>query len=87
MGMLEAVDSLNPSDIKNGHRRVYNFSGLKKDFENAGLKIIKSGGYWLKTLSNAQINEFYTPEMINAFLELGEEYPEIAGEIYVIAGV
>ena len=63
---------------------MYNLSELKK---NAGLRIIKSGGYWLKTLSNAQINEFYTPEMINAFLELGEEYPEIAGEIYVIAGV
>ncbi len=87
MGMLERVDSLNASDIKNGHRRVYNFSGLKRDFESAGLRIIQSGGYWLKTLSNAQINEFYTVEMINAFLKLGEEYPEIAGEIYVVAGV
>ncbi len=41
----------------------------------------------VNSLSNAQIDKFYTREMINAFLELGEEYPEIAGEIYIVASL
>lgn len=85
MGLLKKENQLNETDKKNGHRRVYNLNELKSDFENAGLKILKAGGYWLKPLSNAQIDDIYNHEMIHAFLQLGEKYPEIAGEIYVIA--
>lgn len=85
MGLLKSEDTLNETDIKNGHRRVYNYDLFKQHFSEAGLKIAKSGGYWLKTLSNSQINQFYTDEMNQAFFELGEEYPDIAAEIYVVA--
>lgn len=86
MGLLKRTDELNATDHKNGHRRVYNLERLERDFRDAGLKVAVSGGYWLKTLSNAQIDEYYTPEMISAFLKLGEKYPDIAGEIYA-AGI
>jgi hypothetical protein len=36
-------------------------------------------------VSNAQTDEWFTDEMIDAFLALGERYPDIAAEIYVIA--
>lgn len=85
MGLLEKENQLSETDKKNGHRRVYNLSELKSDFENAGLKIVESGGYWLKPLSNAQIDDTFNHEMIHAFLQLGEKYPEIAGEIYIVA--
>ena len=85
MGMLKSEYQLNETDIKNGHRRVYDLEKLKKDFVSAGLKIIASGGYWLKPLSNGQINEYWDEAMIDSFLKLGEKYPEIAGEIYVVA--
>ena len=84
MGLLSNENQLNPTDIKNGHRRVYDYNLLKSHFNEAGVKIIKSGGYWLKTLSNSQINEFYTSKMNEAFFALGEEFPDIAAEIYII---
>ncbi len=87
MGMLDHEDMLNDTDVKNGHRRVYNIDSLSNDFENAGLRIIKKGGYWLKPLSNKQIDEYWDVKMIDAFLKLGEAYPEIAGEIYIVATV
>jgi hypothetical protein len=49
------------------------------------LQIEFFGGYWLKPLSNQQIEENWTPSMLDVFMRLGERYPDIAGEIYVVA--
>lgn len=84
MGLLSSLHELNETDKRNGHRRVYDMDLLKKDFLQAGFSIQYTGGYWLKPLSNAQIDKDWTEDMINAFLALGEKYPEIAGEIYII---
>lgn len=85
MGILKRVDELGETDHRNGHRRVYNRARLKEDFEAAGFRIVKLGGYWLKPLANAQLEQIFTPKMTRAFFELGEDYPEIAGEIYIVA--
>ncbi len=86
MGLLEHEKQLNDTDRLNGHRRVYDMVALKKDFIDAGYDVIASGGYWLKPLSNGQINQYWNNDMIQAFLHLGEKYPDIAGEIYIVAG-
>jgi 2-polyprenyl-3-methyl-5-hydroxy-6-metoxy-1,4-benzoquinol methylase len=85
MGLLEDEHQLNETDIHHGHRRVYDPESFRRDVLAAGLNIKVFGGYWLKSLSNAQIDETFTPEMIRAFMALGERYPDIAGEIYVVA--
>lgn len=86
MGLLPRADFLNEMDIHHGHRRVFNPDSLKEIFTQEGLKINNFGGYWLKPVSNAQIEQSWTPEMLKAFMQLGEQYPEIAAEIYVVAG-
>lgn len=86
MGLLQSTKELNDNDKYNGHRRVYSYEELREDFTKAGFKIIKSGGYWLKPLSNQQIEENWDENMIMAFMKLGENYPDIAAEIYVVAG-
>jgi RimJ/RimL family protein N-acetyltransferase/trans-aconitate methyltransferase len=85
MGLLEAETFLNPTDLHHGHRRVYDPAAFQEEFRAAGLKIEAAGGYWLKPLSNAQMETAWTAEMLEAFMQLGERYPDIAGEIYVIA--
>lgn len=87
MGLLETENQLNATDIRVGHRRVYDMDTLKKDFADASLKIIQSGGYWLKPESNAQIETYWSVDMVNAFLRLGERYPDIAAEIYLVASI
>jgi 2-polyprenyl-3-methyl-5-hydroxy-6-metoxy-1,4-benzoquinol methylase len=83
--LLDTEHSLNPTDLHHGHRRVYDPETFRADFLAAGLRIDVFGGYWLKPLSNAQLESSWTPEMIQAFLQLGERYPDIAAEIYLIA--
>jgi 2-polyprenyl-3-methyl-5-hydroxy-6-metoxy-1,4-benzoquinol methylase len=85
MGLLASEDSLNEVDLHHGHRRVYDPERLRADVDAAGLTLQHFGGYWIKPLSNAQIEATWTPEMLQAFMRLGERYPDIAGEIYVIA--
>ena len=85
MGLLETEYSLNDTDRHHGHRRVYNAETLRNDFLHAGFAIEVFGGYWLKPLSNAQIEATWTPEMVKAAMQVGERYPDIAAEIYVVA--
>jgi len=85
MGLLVTENTLNSADIDHGHRRVFNPAEFLKIFKNTAYSIKKTGGYWLKPLSNKQIEDNWTPEMIAAFMRLGEKYPDIAGEIYLVA--
>jgi SAM-dependent methyltransferase len=86
MGLLDSEHSLNAVDLHHGHRRVYDPESLRRDFHAAGFRIEVSGGYWIKTVANSQMEANWSPEMIEAAMVVGERYPDIAAEIYVIAG-
>jgi len=85
MGLLRCEEAMNEADIHHGHRRVFNPESFRQIFRESGLQIELFGGYWLKPVSNYQIEESWTSEMLAAFVRLGERYPDIAAEIYIIA--
>jgi 2-polyprenyl-3-methyl-5-hydroxy-6-metoxy-1,4-benzoquinol methylase len=85
MGLLSEEHELNEMDHHHGHRRVFDPESFRAAFLRADLQIEVFGGYWLKPLSNAQIEESWTQPMIDSFMKLGERYPDIAGEIYIVA--
>ena len=85
MGLLEAPNQLNSRDITLGHRRVYNLDELSGHVEQAGLKVVATGGVFMKPLSNKQIQEHWSGEMIEAFYELGKDFPNNAAEIFAVA--
>ena len=85
MGLLTHESALNEMDRHHGHRRVFDPESFRHCFLDAGLAIDVFGGYWLKPLANGQIEATWSPAMLDAFMRLGERYPDIAGEIYVVA--
>ena len=85
MGLLQTPAELNARDISLGHRRVYTIDELCRDVEAAGLRVVTTGGVFLKPLSNGQIESHWTEDMIEAFFELGKDFPEHTAEIYVVA--
>jgi 2-polyprenyl-3-methyl-5-hydroxy-6-metoxy-1,4-benzoquinol methylase len=87
MGLIPDIKTFSELDKRVGHMRVYTIEEFKSDFISAGLHVEKLGGYWLKPLTNSQIEKSWTAEMIEAFMKLGEQYPDIAAEIYVVAGL
>jgi 2-polyprenyl-3-methyl-5-hydroxy-6-metoxy-1,4-benzoquinol methylase len=87
MGLLPAVNAFSERDQAQGKRRIFNREEFRRLFSGAGLEIEVFGGYWLKPVSNRQIEQQWTPEMIDAFFALGERYPEIAAEMCLVAHV
>lgn len=84
MGLLGDPHELNERDERLGHRRVYDPDALRADLESAGWTVETSGGVFLKVLTNAQIEEWFTPEMEQGFYRLGERFPEHAAEIFAV---
>ena len=84
-GLLESIYSLNERDLQLGHERVYDMDLLKTHLTEAGFKIGNETGAFLKFLDNGQIEKWFSQEMIQAFYELGNDFPELCAEILVIA--
>ncbi len=84
MGLLKTENTLNERDHILGHYRVYDMKSLCDDITKAGYKIIHKGGSFLKPLSNGQIDQYWTPAMVEGFYEAGKEFAENCAEIFVV---
>ena len=84
MGILDRPCQLNSRDHALGHRRVYTPETLRKDIEQARFATLEIGGVYFKPVSNSQIQESWTEEMIQGFFELGKDFPDFAAEIYAV---
>lgn len=84
MGLLSNPCQLNSRDLALGHRRVYTPQTFRADIDKSGLKVVEIGGVYLKPLSNGQIQQHWSEEMIQGFYELGKDFPELAAEIFVV---
>ena len=59
MGTLESCEELSPFDLQiAGHRRAYSMETLRIDMEQAGLRILHTGGIFYKILSTPQMDWF-----------------------------
>jgi 2-polyprenyl-3-methyl-5-hydroxy-6-metoxy-1,4-benzoquinol methylase len=84
MGLLKSEFDLNERDHELGHYRVYDLSTLKNDVQAAGFNIISEGGIFFKPISNAQIEKNWSKEMVEGFFKVGDKFPNLCAEIYVI---
>lgn len=84
MGLLREPCELNQRDRTLGHRRVYTRDALFRDIREAGLSPTAWGGVFFKPLSNQQIDDHWTEEMIEGFYQLGKDFPEHANELFSI---
>ena len=87
MGLLQQPCELNSRDHALGHRRVYTRDTLRDDIQAAGLALVEMGGVFFKPLSNKQIQDYWSEEMIQGFYELGKDFPEYAAELYAVCAL
>lgn len=87
MGLLKTPDQLNDRDAMVGHRRVYTTQTLKEVLLAAELNVVKMGGCYFKPLSNQQIQENWSEQMLEGFYELGKDFEENAAELYAICSL
>lgn len=84
MGLLENPCQLNSRDHALGHRRVYTPETFRTEIEKSGLDVVEIGGVYFKPLSNGQIQDHWSEQMIHGFYELGKDFPAFAAEIYAV---
>lgn len=84
MGILKKKKSLNNSDLKLGHRRVYTKEDLRNVLKKNKFKIKKFEGIFLKVFSNNQIERFFDKKMINGFYRIGRKFPQHCADICFI---
>jgi 2-polyprenyl-3-methyl-5-hydroxy-6-metoxy-1,4-benzoquinol methylase len=84
MGLLVNEYEMNERDHELGHYRVYDLDILKSHLSEAGFKIDTCGGYFLKPLSNAQIEQYWSQEMILGFYKVGEQFQQFCAEIFAV---
>ena len=83
MGLLGHLCEPDESDRRLGHHWCYTRKLLAEHFEQAGLQVVQSGGYLLKPLPNRQMASL-TPQLVDAYFELGQQFPDLAAEIYAV---
>jgi 2-polyprenyl-3-methyl-5-hydroxy-6-metoxy-1,4-benzoquinol methylase len=84
MGIIKKLDEVTPTDIKHGHRRVYTLDKLTKDIKGAGLKINRKGTFFIKPLSNKQMERF-DPKICDALYEVGKDLQGLGSMLYILA--
>ncbi len=87
MGLLAQPWQMNARDHALGHRRVYTWDRLAADLAEVGLGVEERLGVFLKPLANSQIQDHWTPEMIQGFFELGKDFPDHAADLVAICTV
>jgi hypothetical protein len=84
MNLLKSKYELNQSDLKAGHKRVYDFEGLERDVNGASLSISGSGGYNLKMVSLSQMKGWPKP-LLDSIYEVSLSMPkEICSNLWCL---
>jgi 2-polyprenyl-3-methyl-5-hydroxy-6-metoxy-1,4-benzoquinol methylase len=90
MGLLESVYALTDNDRHHGHFRVYDWQTLEQQLRDSGFEIVGRHGLSFKLLSDGQniqmLNAGIMGEaQIHGLWALGDEYPQLAGAIMLVA--
>lgn len=75
--------TLSPRDHLVGHQRVYDVRSLRVDVEEAGLEVLETGGFFVKSVPNAAMLS-YPPELIDGLCAMVWPAWECAN-IFVVA--
>lgn len=82
---LEELSSLN-SQLEQSH--VFSAQSLENKLTNAGLKVLKTGSYFLKPFTHAQMADlikigFLTPKLLDAFFDVSPDIGDLGAEIFM----
>jgi 2-polyprenyl-3-methyl-5-hydroxy-6-metoxy-1,4-benzoquinol methylase len=84
LGILSELDALSDEDRKQGHRRVYTEEKLRAHLESASLHVLEIGTFFIKPLSNPQMEQLDT-KIADAFFNISRDLPGLGSMIYAKA--
>ena len=90
MGLLERLDTPTARALRMQRRAVYDLPHLVQEVEEAGFRVERTGGILLKPFEHVRMERaldtgVIEPAHLDAFARLGEQYPDLASEIWILA--
>jgi 2-polyprenyl-3-methyl-5-hydroxy-6-metoxy-1,4-benzoquinol methylase len=85
LGILGETTELNESDVRIGHRRVFQKNQFESLFQTSKLEIIESSGFFLKYYANSELESRYSQEFILELMKIGQLVPENSAELFIVA--
>lgn len=83
-GLLSDVHNLSEYDLQLGHKRYFDMDILSEMIHKSGLRITDKKGILLKPITTSQMKDLsWNGNVINALLNLGEQFPEISNSILI----
>lgn len=87
-GYLNDIEELSQNDIMLGHKRYYRLESLRCDICKAGLHILREEGIFMKVMATRQIVALnISDNMVQGYLEIAKEYPELSCALLVEASL
>jgi len=84
MALCEKSSDLGPTDVRMGHRRVYDITGFENDLKAAGYEVEYKRVFFLKMVPQSMMANL-SPEVIKGIMDLSDEMPmEYASSIMLI---
>jgi 2-polyprenyl-3-methyl-5-hydroxy-6-metoxy-1,4-benzoquinol methylase len=78
-GLLPDMTELSENDLLLGHKRYYTVDTLTTEIKNAGYKVVRIEGIYLKPFTTQQILSLnFNKDIIHALCEVGVQYPELS---------
>lgn len=93
MGMITHDAAVTEPERVHGHRITYSLDTLQRDVRKSGLKIVRRGGVFFKTMANFQFDllmkqdfweQAFGERYLQSCFQLGEKYPDLCASIYNI---
>lgn len=81
LGMLSRLDDFSEEDKRQGHRRVYSEEMLRNDLVAGGMEILEMGTFFIKPLSNPQMEKLDT-RIADALFEVSRDLPGLGSMIF-----
>ncbi|WP_271678559.1 methyltransferase domain-containing protein [Thermomonas mangrovi] len=88
MGLIDDLQQMSGRNLLLQQHRVYTLESLIRDLQGAGLQPVKQGGILLKPFTHEQMRLVLAAigsDVLAGLGKLGEEFPELASEIFVDA--
>lgn len=83
-GLIEDLYRLSESDLKLGHKRIFDVNSLTDTITQSGLKINSVEGIFLKPLTTEQLLKLsLSTEVLDSMMQLGVKYPELSNAVLV----
>ncbi|MDD0976766.1 class I SAM-dependent methyltransferase [Pseudomonas fontis] len=78
-GLLDNMMNLGQGDLELGHQRAYSCASLTQELNDAGYKVVRKEGLFLKPFTTGQLQQLELNEDITrAMCTVGIDYPELS---------